>query len=427
MRIHIWIIIGLAGFVMKVHAQNRMTLEQCLERARRNNLQLQNTRIALQAGKYARQALIASQRPGVKASGNLSYAPHSDRFGYDPAITDGGQVGAQIIIQQPLYFGKTRRLQLARDTLEQSLLATQLGISERDLTLAVTRQFIESLADAEEIRLRRVAIERLADYLAWVRLQNAAGAAEYGDILKTRTQLSATQEMLQKAEETAALSKMELAALMGMTLEAPFELEGNLDSMLSAEGDTAYTLDTAKFSELTMARREIEKSRVDLTLLKKEQLPSVSLTLDGGYLCSFDRLTSSESKTALGLAAGASIDWPLVDWGARHSRQLQQLSAIDTMQNAAAILSRSIATEYQGALLQLHNARALLAMIRERIADAQDDYLLSKSKNVAGALGASELLLAQQAFADAQIDELRTKAAIVTMAAKLAPYSSPTR
>jgi outer membrane protein len=420
------ILIALAGAV-GLHAQQQLTLEQCLTLARAKNLELRNASITLQSGKYSEQEIIASQRPQIKAAGSAGYAPHSPQIGYDPAITNGGQVSVQVTLQTPLYSWGMRELRLKRGTVDQKQHGAQLARTERDVTASVKQLFIENLRGCEEVLLRIEAITRLSDYLDRVQLQYKGGSAGYSDILKTKTQISSAKEMLRKSQETVTLSKISLAELLGMTPDTAFHLSGNIDTMLLGVREANYSFDTAKIPELTAAHEEVEKGLIDLELIKRERFPIISLTMDGGYLSSVDRLNSSDSKNAMGFSTGAAFEVPLMDWGALRYRRLQQQLAIDTLNITAQIISRSFTAEFNRTTLQLNNARVQLGLIRERIKNAGEDFLLAKSKYVAGASTSSDVLLAQQTLTDAKIDELQTKATIVILAARRDQISSPTR
>ena len=198
----------------ELRAQPQLSLEQCLTLSRANNHELRNASMALQSGKYSEQESIASQRPRLKAAGNASYAPHSNRLGYDPAITDGGQIGAQIALQTPLYSWVTPTLKLNHIKADQKQREAYYARIERDLTASVKQLFIEILRGCEEVLLRMEAIGRLSEYLDRVQLQYKGGSAGYGDILKTKNQLSSAKEMLRKSQETVALSKLSLAELI---------------------------------------------------------------------------------------------------------------------------------------------------------------------------------------------------------------------
>jgi outer membrane protein TolC len=165
------------------------------------------------------QEIVASQRPVIKAIGNAVYSPHSTQVGYDPAITDGGQIGAQIALQTPRYSWGGTALKIKRSTIDQKQLQAQLAKIERDVALSVKQKFIEGLRGHDEFGIWIEAKNRLSDYLSRVQIQYKGGLAGYSDIFKTKTQLLAAQEMLEKAQEAIALSKISLSDLIGASVD----------------------------------------------------------------------------------------------------------------------------------------------------------------------------------------------------------------
>lgn len=418
--------IGAIGVFYAAQSQPALTLEKCLGLVRANNLELLNARKAESAGDYFQRELSASQKPLVKALTSVSYAPHSDRLGYDPAITNGGQVGALVSVQTPLYTWGANNLSLKRGAFDKNQLKLQRAVIERAVTLSAEQNFIEICRLLEEEKLRGGARERLAEYLDLVRMQNKGGFAGYSDVLKAQTQLAASEETLVKVRESKTLAKLSLAAVMGAPGDTAFQIEGSVDSMLSAVVAASFALDTSGTPEIAAARADIEKAAIDLELIEKGKFPTLLMTLDGGYQSSMDRFASPDAKTAFGFSVGASLDAPLMDWGVLRYRRERQKLALDTLLISVQIQKRAIAADFDAAALQFGNLFPLLQSTRSRVRDARDDYLLSKSKNASGAVTSAELLLAQQTYTDALADELQTKATIAALAAKLKRFSKLT-
>jgi outer membrane protein TolC len=407
-------------------AQQSLSLEQCIALARTRNLQLKNAHSALDAGIYSQHEQAAARHPQLKATGALLYAPHTGAWGYDPAVTDGGQVNAQISVQQPLN-SRANRLQAQLSELDQRLLESQYTKTERELIISVQQQFLETLRNETEYQLRTETLNRLSEYLDIVRLHHAGGTGGYSDILKTKVQLSNTQEAQFKALTLVRLSKTVLASLIGMPSDTSFQLTGSIDTMVSVVHDALYNLDTLNNPDILASRNELRKGTLELELLNSGKYPAIAFSLDGGYLSSIDRLISGESKTNFGISAGINIEFPIVDWGIRHNRQLRQQLAIDTLQNSAQIQMQLLLTEHRSLQIQITNMLSLLGLVNKRTSDAEEDLLLTKSKYAAGASSSADLLLAQQAFADALLDLLQTKADIVTLANKLEQLSDQQR
>lgn len=423
-----WFISAIAAFgaltSANLCAAQILTLEDCLQRARANSVQLKNIDAAVQNSRYSGLTLKALRYPQIKTAGNLSWAPYTSRIGYDPAITSGGQVGAQVVLQQTLYAGGAGTLKMRQNQKELEQLQIYSKKGRKDLDAAVRRQFYEVMRADGEIGIRQEAVKRLLDYAELVQLQYHGGAVGYGDMLKIKVQQAAADEMLSKALETAFLARFDLANLMGTPLDTSLQIGENLDTLLARTPDSAAVLDTAKVYDLQAASGEIQKNILDLNLIKQEKYPSIALSLDGGYLSSMDRFYSAETKNSLGFSAGVSLEIPLIDWGGLSYRQAQQQLAIDTLLRGRTQLAAVIMAEYRADLMQLNNARVLLLSIKQRFKNTTDDYLLTKSKYAAGAASSAELLMAQQALTDTRLDELQTKVTILSLRTRIDQLSS---
>ncbi len=83
------------------------------------------------------------------------------------------------------------------------------------------------------------------------------------------------------------------------------------------------------------------------------------------------------------------------------------------------LLRRTIETGERTLRLQLAGARARLETLRGNVAQAEDNFLLTKSRFAAGASLALEVLSAQQSLTDARLALLQAQADIRTTTAKI--------
>ena len=406
------------------HGQRVLSLDDCLDLARARNLQLSNSHIALAAGTVSRKELAASQLPQVSAALAANYAPHSDRWGYDPSVTNGGQIGALVSIKHTLYFSSVSNLRRRAAQLDQGQLELQVHRTNRELTRSVEETFTELLRSRDEVELRLQSVARLSDYLDKVKLHFQGGLSGYGDILKTRTKLLTAQETESQATEAYALAKLVMADLIGSRTDTSFRPGGSLDSSVARIRQTAFIPDTLDNPDLLAARNDRERAGIELALSEAERVPAVSVSLDGGYQASLDLYAAHDGRIPLGLSTGATMEIPLVDWGVLKYRLQRQKLIIDTMETVVKIQAKAILARHRRATLQLLEAFSLLESVQARVRDALDDYLLTMPKYVAGASTAADLLLSQQTYTDALADELLIKSTIIDLAIPLELHSA---
>lgn len=404
-------------------SQKILSLSQCLSLAQKNNVQLRKARAGVQSSLYFQQETIAGLYPQFRILGNATYIPHTNTWGYDSAVTDGGELFAQVSASQPIHLPKTIHYLRNSAKLDHALVKTQLVRTERDVAISVEEQFIGTLAGQSELNLRQESAKRLSDYTDIVRLQNKGGAAGYSDLLKAKTQLFAAQEAVITTAESTAIAKMNLALLIGLPLDTSFQLAGSLDTIVDSVLKLHFTIDTIFNPDLLAANYSMEQGTFNLALTYRSWYPQVSIIADAGYLSSVDRIITAGSKATFGFTIGATLDMPLVDWGVIKNRRLRQQFELDTLRSAIVEQRNMLFTNFNVLLLQYSNASSILQLVQQRVSDAKQDYELILAKYAAGAATSTDLLLAQETFTNATIDAVTAKSSIITFATKLQQYT----
>jgi outer membrane protein len=407
-------------------AQQQLTLDRCIELAKAFNLKSRATGIALRASSLAQEELATTRLPQLKINSEVSYAPNSGTFGYDPAITDGGQIGGRISIEQPLYDAGVRNLKSGQLTAEHESLMKEKQLSERDLVATVDGYFIEALRSQREIDLERESARQLKDYLDLVERLAKGGGSSYTDVLKTRVQLQSAERSLQKAQESLATSKYALAEFLGGSIDTSFALVGDLESLLSVN----YTDDT-KFEmsgnlDIALAELNVNKSTFETELARSERLPVISAVADAGLLTSFDnlRLPPGERSGVYGYMVGVTLEVPLFTWGATDLRVQQRQLATQVLGLQLEGVRRSVSAEYQRTRFQLTKSNDRLRSVRSSLQAAEENFALTKAKYASGGVLSLEVLSAQQLLTDLKIEELSTIAEQQVLLAKIEQITS---
>lgn len=396
-----------------------LTLDQCIALAKRNSPYLRAADNALSSAALARKGLSGVRLPQVRASGTASAAPTFDRFGYDPAITDHGQLSAQIIAEEKLYDGGVYGLKVQQMGLDLQSLGIARKISERDIVFSVKQAFIEILRAREEITLRRQSLSQLVDYYDLVKNLNAAGRVHHTDVLKTGIQLSSATALLRLAEEASALAKYELSGMMDAAPDTAFEAAGSLDDLSIESMDTTVTGAVPRSLESASNDLGVTRSGLDAEIIHREKYPTLSLIADAGFLSSLDP-PAADRWNRFGYSAGLTLDVPLVDWGQRDLREQQQRLAVEKARFEAEAFNRSQAIELRSLSLQIRNLAQRLNNLRSTAKDADDNYSLTKSKYLGGAAPVTEVLAAQQLATDTRVEELTARSDMLKLSARAA-------
>jgi len=412
--------LGLLALVATCPAQ-KLTLARCLELAKSSSLKARASDAAIRGSELEREELQTTKLPQVKLTSDASYAPNSGTRGYDPAITDGGQLGGRISVQQSLYDAGVRSLRSDQLSTERNALVKEKQITQRDLVFGIQQLFIEALRSQKEMELQQQSLKQLREYLELVQQLMKGGQGSYTDMLKTQMQVQATERSLQKAYESLAFTKYALAEVMGRSIDTSFTIEGSMESLLAASPTNGASLDVSQNLDVTLAQLNVSKSAFEIEIQKSERLPVIGAFADAGLLTSIDnlRLPSSERSGMFGYMVGLSLEIPLFTWGATDLRVQQKQLATDALGLQLEAVRRSVTTEYQKTLLQLNRAEERVQSLRVSLKAADENFILTKSKYASGGVLSLEVLAAQQLLTDLKLDELQTLADRQALLAKI--------
>ncbi len=411
------------GFSEGFAQSDALTIDQAIQLARARNVRLTRAESSLRSARLSHDELLTTRLPQIRLAASSIYAPASGHFGYDPAISNGGQFGAQIVVQQSLYDGGIRSLRSEQIGIDIDLLNKEYRLSERDLVFSVKQAFIEALRSEQEIHLQAESVRQLTDYLATVRQLSKGGNANYTDVLKTELQLSNAQISYQKSLEEYSTARYTLAEILGAAIDTSFSVSGKLDdttrilidSLAHDQTDPTATL------EMSIAALSVQHTQLDMELTRSERAPTFSLIGDAGLLTSRDnlRVPYDERSGIFGFSLGVLVEVPLVNWGATDLRVQQRQLAVDDLRFQSELLHRSIFSETKRIQLQLVKLRERLHSIRESYKSADENFLLTKSKFTGGGALSLEVLSAQQLLTDSKLSELQTLADIQLLTARL--------
>jgi outer membrane protein len=418
-NIFLFVVIALSS----AQSQEVFTLDRCLMLARERSPRLRSAENAIRVAELSHTELSTTKLPQVRFSASSIYAPSSGRLSYDPALSDGGHLAGQVIVQQSLYDGGIRGLKSDQITFDLDRLSKEHQIAERDLIFSIKQAFIETLRSEKEIALEEESVHQLSDYLDLVRRLSKGGSGAYTDVLKSELQLSQAQLSYQKATEEFAIAKYSLAELIGTPLDETFTISGSLDDSTHTENIVPLFIepsDSISNLELSIASLAIKHSLVDVELTEHEKYPTVALIGDMGLLTSGDNLRLSRDARAgiFGYSFGIEFEIPLINWGATGLRAQQRQLDADNVRMQTELLQRSIQSEYRKVRLQIGKQRERLHVIQINLKSAEDNFLLTKSKYAGGGTLSLEVLSAQQLLTDTKLSELQTLADIHVLAAR---------
>jgi outer membrane protein TolC len=403
-----------------LYGQKTLTLRECLSIARERSPLVQAATNRSRAAGLSLDELRTERLPQLSVGAAAVLSPASPGFGYDPAITDGGQVAAQVFLHQSLYDAGVRSLRASQLELDNEHARVDLRLSRRDLDFEVTRTFLDAFKAQRKAAILAESRQRLAEYLSVVRRLERGGSATQTDVLKTELQLSESEMGLRTARSEYNAARLSLAEVVGMEIDTTISVRATEEDLSSGinPGVLPDTLQPLELSGLELAQH---RSVLDIEIAQRERIPVVSLVADVGYLSSGDnlRLPPPERYGAFGASVGVQLELPVFNWGATDLRIQQRQLEAENQRLGAEAVRRSLMAEYRRALVALADAEDRLRTVQANRQTATDHYLLITSRFVVGEVTSLEVLDAQQLLTDNSLAELDAASDIDLLRARL--------
>ena len=422
-RLLVLIALSLGGY-LEAFGQRVFSLDDCVRIALQQSLNIRTVNNAIYSAQLAHDEVGRSALPQMKVEGKAMNAPNSDHFGYDPAVTDGGQFSAQVGVQELLFDGGARSLRGDQVTVDIDRLSIEQRRIKRDLKYRVTITFLDVLQEQSEMTLEQQRVDELANYLELVNRLFHGGGVNYTDVLKTQVSVENARVTLQKAVQAYVVAKISLAETMNMPDDTAFTITGAIETTDSVAVDSLLQhvlIDSVSNLDLQIANFAVRRSLFDVDIARTERLPSISLSGDVGILSSGDnlRLPPDQRVSTFGYSVGISIENLLFNWGMTDLRvQQRQLDAenvrLSYEQQRRAFIADAgrLRTQIRSVVDQLHSLNRTLSV-------AEDNYTLTKAQYAGGGTTALEVLSAEQLLAETRLTELQTRADLQRLMAKV--------
>lgn len=258
-----------------IEAQQK-SLDYFVQQAISNSPLLNDYRNQVQIHQVDSLRIRAAYKPQVNGTGTGLYAPIIGGYGYDGAITNGGQLTAVVGVNQALISKKYLGAQYETLRLQNQNIQNTSRVSEQDLTRTVTAQYITTFGDIQQLNFAKevnALLKKEEAILKKLTESNVYRQTDYLTFLVTRQQqeLSIRQLNIQLQNDYATLNY-----LSGITDTAHATL-ADPGLALHPLPDISQSVFFQKFSidSLTLANSH---SLIDYTYK-----PRANLFADGGY------------------------------------------------------------------------------------------------------------------------------------------------
>jgi len=337
-----------------------VSLDFYLGRALQNSPLLKDYQNQVLAGQIDSQLIHASYAPQVNGNSANIYAPLIHGYGYDQAISNGGDFTTVVAVTKTLVGERHLDAQYQTIRLQNQGISNTAKISEQDLKRSVTAQYITTYGDLQQLGFNReiyTLLEKESNLLKDLTERNVYRQTDYLAFLVTLKQeaLLLRQLEIQFRNDHGTLNYLcGIVDTAALALAAPaIELQ-TLPDIASSIFFRQFHLDSLKLRN--------QRSLIDFSYR-----PKANLYADGGWSSSL----MYEPYKNFGVSFGITLSVPIYDG---HQRKMQY-SKLDIAERTRTGYREFFTSQYSQQLAQLSQqlqaTEELIGQINEQVRYSQ--------------------------------------------------------
>ena len=415
------ILIALAAAVAVAPDPIRLTLDEALAQGLANSHRLAEAAARGEAAAAAADERHAALLPQIAAQASYTRTNHIDTFGVllptgqlrviYPDIPDNYRT--RLDLQWPIYTaGRLDALERASRT-DAAAASDDLMAARADLRLEITRAFWALVTAIESVRVVDQSVARVDAHLRDVRNQFAAGLVPPNDVSSVEAQRSRQRVLQIQARANRDIVEADLARLVGAAPGTAIEPVAPPEAP-RAESEPRYDLaalvDTARRQR---AERAAVSRRLDAAAERQQAAAAGNkpvVAIGGGvdYGRPNPRIFPRQRSWRESWDAGVNVSWSLFDGGRTRAETAGAAATARALKERLADIDATLAVEVRQRVSELESARAAVSAAADGVRAAADAQRVVGDRFAAGIATSTDLLDAQVALLQSELD--RTQA-----------------
>ncbi len=418
-----------AGEASAQPAALRVTLDEAVAKAVESSHRLAEARARQQAAEANIEVRRRSDDPTLTASAGYTRTNHIDAFGVPqpngqlrviyPDIPDNYRTRVELV--WPVYTaGRTDALERAARA-EATATGSDLAAARLDLRLEVSRAYWALVTARETVRVLEQALATADRSLADVRSRVDAGILPPNDVSRSEAQRARSELLLVEARGRVEIVSIDLSRLMGLPAPATIEPAEALDgsTALSADAAALETEALASRPELTALKVRTDGVNARLDAIASTRKPMVNFLSGYDVANPNPRIFPRQDKWQPSFDVSFNVSWQFWDSGRAKADRVEALANQLVLQERQKEVTSQIQADVRRQLVELATSRAALAPARLALSAAQETRRVVNDRFEAGVATTLDVLDAQLAEMQADLDRARVLADVRLNEARL--------
>lgn len=401
---------------VQIQTFQRITLQQALELARRNNRDLQVAILTLERSRAAVREFQAAEFPsiGVESNFSRSDSPNAELqnqrqqssplFGNNDDNTVSTSFDTGLQVSYELYTSGRRGARIR--AAEEQLRFDQLEVERQSeqLRLDVSNTYYDLQEADSQTEISQAAVTDAARSLRDAQLLEQAGLGTRFDVLRAQVQLANAVQDLTRSRSQQSIVRRQLTRLLslGQTVEvaAADEIEVAGDWNLTLEQSIILAVKNRAELEQLLARRNI--SQEQRRIAQAATRPQVNLVANYSIL----GVLNDDLGPADGLTLGAQFRWDFYDGGAARARANQEEANIAIAETQFADQRNQIRLEVEQAYFNLRSNAENIQTAFFAVTQAEESLRLAELRFRSGVGTQTDVISAQTELTRARVNRL---------------------
>lgn len=407
-----------------------LTLADAVTRAIETSHRLAEGRARQEGAEATVRIRHTADQPTVSISGGYSRTNHVDVFGIPepdgnlrvvyPDIPDNYR--ARIEMQWPIYTGGRADALERAARAEADATGLDVRAAQADLRLEVVRAYWAIVTATEAVRVLEEALTRADAHLRDVRSQFDVGLIPPNDVLSVEAQRSREEMQLIEARNQREASLTDLRRLTGLGPEASIVPVENLEAPTTSPTGDAATL----VAEALGARpeRQALEGRIGgaqdrVRAAEAGRLPSIAFVAGVDYANPNPRIFPRQDRWNDSWDLGVNVSWSLWDAGRTKAEVAEAAAAQTAERERLAEFDLVTSADVRQRMLDLDSSRAVVRASGDAVKSATEARRVVTERFNVGVATSTEVLDAQVALLQAELDRTRALAGVRLSEARL--------
>lgn len=394
-------------------ASKTWTLQECLDYAYQNNIQVRQSRNNQLSGIEDTKQAKAALFPSLVASTTQSYTnyPSSE-------VTDNNSYTGTygITAGMTIFEGGKLRTEVKRQKVQNQMYALSVEESVNDIRIAIVQAYMQCLYAADAVRINRSTAEASKAQRDRAEEMLRTGSISRVDFAQLQSQYSSDEYQIVVAGSTLDNYKLQLKQLLELDImeemnpAVPGVKEENVLKALPPKNEV-YETALKVMPQIRRGELGIEAAKLEEKSARAGFFPSISLSasVGTGHMSNNDFESGSQIWNRFNENVGLTLNIPIFSNRKNRTAVNKAKIALNDSYLEWTSLQKELLRNVESAYLDAVSAQAQYLSAREKEKYARESYELTSEQFRVGVKNTVELITAQNEYSAAQQQVLQAK------------------